>query len=431
MGASRSRHGRRARAPPRSPRSASTRASTTCCTSRPCRSRPPRSSERRRPFRSGDPDVTMMTLARKASKATLTPLGWPARRRRGDVVVLLYHRVGPGVSEIELAPDVFERQLQDLVATERVLTLDDVLAGDPDGGVVVTFDDGYRDFHRRRCCRCCVKHRVPATLYLATGLVANGVGTPSPDALTWTQLREAVDTGLVTIGSHTHGHADLRRRTRREPETEMRRSKELIEDHLGTACEHFAYPWAVGVGRRRPRGAAPVPHARRSMRGGRTAPGGSTRTGSAACRSCGATAGSSSAARFVGSSIRRPGSTGRSGADRGGGRERRPRVAHVATVDLTPRGSCCSRSCARCGTPGFDVTTISAPGPWVADSRPRASGTSRGPTRRGRGTRAPTPSRSASCSRSSGASASTWCTRTTRSPASWGASRHAWPASRT
>ena len=53
--------------------------------------------------------MTMMTLARKASKATLTPLGWPARRRPGDVVVLLYHRVGPARSEIELAPDVFEQ----------------------------------------------------------------------------------------------------------------------------------------------------------------------------------------------------------------------------------------------------------------------------------------------------------------------------------
>jgi hypothetical protein len=26
----------------------------------------------------------------------------------------------------------------------------------------------------------------------------------------------------------------------------MQRSKELIEERLGTACEHFAYPWAVG-----------------------------------------------------------------------------------------------------------------------------------------------------------------------------------------
>ena len=175
----------------------------------------------------------------------VTPLGWPARRRRGDVVVLLYHRVGRGISEIELAPEVLEHQLQDLVATERVLTVDDILTGDPEGGVVVTFDDGYRDFYDEAL-PLLAKYRVPATLYLATGLVANGAGTPPTDALTWNQIREAVGTGLVTIGSHTHGHVDLSRATEAEAESEMRRSKELIEDRLQTPCEHFAYPWAVG-----------------------------------------------------------------------------------------------------------------------------------------------------------------------------------------
>jgi peptidoglycan/xylan/chitin deacetylase (PgdA/CDA1 family) len=73
-----------------------------------------------------------------------------------------------------------------------------------------------------------------------------GSGDQSPDALTWTQLREAVDTGLVTLGSHTHGHIDLSRSTEAAAEAEMRRSKELIEHRVGTPCDHFAYPWAVG-----------------------------------------------------------------------------------------------------------------------------------------------------------------------------------------
>jgi peptidoglycan/xylan/chitin deacetylase (PgdA/CDA1 family) len=175
----------------------------------------------------------------------VTPLGWPARRRRGDVVVLLYHRVGRGISEIELTAEVLEHQLQDLVATERVLTVDDILTGDPEGGVIVTFDDGYRDFYDEAL-PLLTKYRVPATLYLATGLVANGSATRPSDALTWNQLREAVGTGLVTIGSHTHGHMDLSRATEAEAESEMRRSKELIEGHLQTPCQHFAYPWAVG-----------------------------------------------------------------------------------------------------------------------------------------------------------------------------------------
>lgn len=175
----------------------------------------------------------------------VTPLGSAGRRRPGDFVVLLYHRVGAAGSEIELPVDVFERQLRDLVANERVTTLDDALTGANGGGVVVTFDDGYRDFHEV-VLPLLVKHGVPALLYLATGLVANGAGTPSRDALTWTQLREAADTGLVVVGSHTHGHADLSKTTAAQAEDEMRRSKHLIEDRLGMACEHFAYPWAVG-----------------------------------------------------------------------------------------------------------------------------------------------------------------------------------------
>jgi len=171
-------------------------------------------------------------------------MGLPARRRPGDVVILLYHRIGPSRSEIEVDADVFESHLEDLAANEHVLTLDEALVG-TEGGVVVTFDDGYRDFHNAAL-PLLVKHRVPAVLYLATSLVANGDGEASRDALTWTQLREAADSGLVTIGSHTHDHADLSKATEGESEDEMRRSKELIEDHLGTACTHFAYPWSVG-----------------------------------------------------------------------------------------------------------------------------------------------------------------------------------------
>lgn len=179
-------------------------------------------------------------IARRASKAALLPFGLADRRRPGDVVVLLYHRVGPSRSEIELPAEALGQQLHELATRERVLTLEDAVA-DGHGGVVVTFDDGTPDFHGT-VLPLLVEHRVPVHLYLATGLVANDAG----DGLTWSQLSEAVSTGLVAVGSHTHSHADLSRANERDAEEEMRRSKELIEDRLGTPCDHFAYPWAVG-----------------------------------------------------------------------------------------------------------------------------------------------------------------------------------------
>ena len=185
-------------------------------------------------------------LARKGAKAVVLPLGLSGRRRPGDVSILAYHRVGEGQREIDLPRRSFDDQLAYLSAHEgkSVRTLDDALSH-PDGGVVLTFDDGYRDFVDY-VLPLLTTYRVPATLYLATGLVDDG-GTPvKPAPLTWSLLREAVSTDLVTIGSHTHDHVNLSRATDEEAEWEMRRSKELIEDHIQAPCRHFAYPWGVG-----------------------------------------------------------------------------------------------------------------------------------------------------------------------------------------
>jgi peptidoglycan/xylan/chitin deacetylase (PgdA/CDA1 family) len=80
-------------------------------------------------------------------------------------------------------------------------------------------------------------------LFLATGLIEDRAF--HRDRMTWPDLADAVGTGLVTIGSHTHNHVDLARVDRRTAEEEMRRSKGLIEDRLGVTCEDFAYPWSV------------------------------------------------------------------------------------------------------------------------------------------------------------------------------------------
>jgi peptidoglycan/xylan/chitin deacetylase (PgdA/CDA1 family) len=180
------------------------------------------------------------TLARRATKVAVAPAGLVTRRRPGDLVVLLYHRVSGGPSEIDLTPTDFERHVAYLAMGDHVVSLDRALTGAGEGGVVLTFDDGTPDFHET-VLPALARYRVPATLYLATGLVNGGGG-----GLSWSQLGEAVGTGLVTIGSHTHSHADLRGLDGPTCEEELRRSKGLIEDRLGVACRHFAYPWAVG-----------------------------------------------------------------------------------------------------------------------------------------------------------------------------------------
>ncbi len=184
------------------------------------------------------------TMIRRAAKAAVLPLGLKDRRGPGDVVILLYHRVGAGGREIDLPVSAFTSQLADLQARERVLTLDEAVSGGNGGGIVLTFDDGYRDFHEH-VVPLLVQFKMPAVLYLASGLVAGERSAPDGHALTWSQLREAVSTGLVEVGAHTHSHVNLARAGWVEAEAEIRGCKELIEDRLGVECRHFAYPWCV------------------------------------------------------------------------------------------------------------------------------------------------------------------------------------------
>jgi peptidoglycan/xylan/chitin deacetylase (PgdA/CDA1 family) len=189
--------------------------------------------------------VTASSVARKAIKAAVLPAGPLFRRRAGDVVILTYHALGDSAREVDLPVSAFAGQLATLAERETVVTLDQAvtaLRSRGAGGVVVTFDDGTRDFHEHAL-PLLQRYRVPAILYLATGGVAEGAAANGD--LTWGHLREAVATGLVSIGSHTHSHADLSKAGEEESAVEMRRAAELVEDRLGVPCRHFAYPWGV------------------------------------------------------------------------------------------------------------------------------------------------------------------------------------------
>lgn len=184
-----------------------------------------------------------VTVARKAAKTAVLPLGLPGRRPE-DLVILLYHRVGEGSREVDVGARAFERQMAALSLRENVLTIDDALRPGAPGGVAVTFDDGFRDF-REHALPALVRHGIPAVLYLTTGWVREEMRPRAGERnLSWADLRDALATGLVTVGAHTHSHPQLSRSGEREAEQEMRRSKELIEDRLGVECRHFAYPYS-------------------------------------------------------------------------------------------------------------------------------------------------------------------------------------------
>lgn len=179
----------------------------------------------------------------------LRGLATGSRNRRG-IVVLAYHRVGGGsASEIDLDPVQFADHLAYIGA--RAARLGDALTAldgaPPDGPdpIVVTFDDGTADVVEHAV-PLLVEAKVPALLYLATSFVDRAGEAPmGGTCLSWAALADAVATGYLEIGSHTHEHVLLDRLDPAAARADLDRSIGLIEDRLGVHPDDFAYPKAM------------------------------------------------------------------------------------------------------------------------------------------------------------------------------------------
>jgi peptidoglycan/xylan/chitin deacetylase (PgdA/CDA1 family) len=191
-----------------------------------------------------------VSAARTAVKVTSAAVD-TVRRPAPGLVVLIYHRVGRRTSvEVDLPTSLFAEQMACLRATADVVTLGDGLARLTNVSprtpmVAVTFDDGTADF-AEVAVPVLVEHQVPVTLYVATEFVDEGRDFPDDGVPTsWAALRDAVSTGFVEVGSHTHAHALLDRLAPALVDDELDRSIDLIGEHVGVRAAHFAYPKAV------------------------------------------------------------------------------------------------------------------------------------------------------------------------------------------
>ena len=197
-------------------------------------------------------DIVLKQLARTTLKPVAAAFD-TARPPAAGITILIYHRVGADSGgQVDLGVAMFDDQMAELAAAGNVISLDqavELLASgatlDHDS-VVITFDDGTPDVVDFAL-PVLERHALPMTLYLATSFIEDGLGfwDPLDQPLSWTAAQEAVSTGLVTIGSHTHTHALLDRLAPAEIADERDRSIDLIGSRLEVQARHFAYPKAL------------------------------------------------------------------------------------------------------------------------------------------------------------------------------------------
>jgi peptidoglycan/xylan/chitin deacetylase (PgdA/CDA1 family) len=172
------------------------------------------------------------------------------------MTILCYHSVDPAwESPLASRPAEFEAHCRWLARHRTVVPLGEA-AGRldrsgrlPSGLAAITFDDGFTGVleHALPVLR---RHGLPATVFLVAqtltddGLSPVWVRTPPPwplTTLTLDQVLELRDAG-VDLQSHSWAHRDLVELGYDACVEDLRTSKELLEDLLGAAVSHLAYP---------------------------------------------------------------------------------------------------------------------------------------------------------------------------------------------
>jgi peptidoglycan/xylan/chitin deacetylase (PgdA/CDA1 family) len=170
------------------------------------------------------------------------------------VPVLMYHEIAERWetnSRLAVSPTRFAAQLGYLrsagftAITGAELTA--ALAAGPGRlparPVVLTFDDGYADFHHRAM-PLLDAHGFTATLFVTTGWEQDAdMRRAAPGRmLNRTQLAEAAAAG-IEIGAHTRSHPQLDQLPDPLVRDELCTSKRWLEDRIGLAVPGLAYPF--------------------------------------------------------------------------------------------------------------------------------------------------------------------------------------------
>jgi peptidoglycan/xylan/chitin deacetylase (PgdA/CDA1 family) len=155
----------------------------------------------------------------------------------------MYHyiRVNPNPKDqlgfgLSVTPADFDAQMNHMAKLGyRSITLSDLdNPANHDGKTfVITFDDGYADFHDVAI-PIMQKYGFKGTCYIITGLVGY------PSFMSWVQVVDSVKQGM-TVGSHTINHPNLPTLKAATLRQEVSQSRTILES-MGLPVSDFCYP---------------------------------------------------------------------------------------------------------------------------------------------------------------------------------------------
>jgi peptidoglycan/xylan/chitin deacetylase (PgdA/CDA1 family) len=111
----------------------------------------------------------------------------------------------------------------------------------PKNSVVITIDDGWKTM-KTIALPILKKYGFKATLFVYTDLIRS---EPNNVTLSWNEIKEMVDEGIIDVQSHTVSHTDLTMLSEESLEKELAASQRMIQEKLGLNVTSIAYPYGT------------------------------------------------------------------------------------------------------------------------------------------------------------------------------------------
>ncbi len=189
---------------------------------------------------------------------------WWRRPVKNGLPILTYHKVGDYPKGSRLKPlwvtaKQFREQMEYVKRNGyTTLTFSELRAIDagekpmPEKPLLVTFDDGYANNYELAY-PILKELGLKANIFLVHDTLEgknawhNPATEPQIPMLTWAQVKEMQDSGVVEFGSHTMSHKNLARIPLDDARRELTESKIRLEQRLGREMVGFAYPYGAGA----------------------------------------------------------------------------------------------------------------------------------------------------------------------------------------
>jgi len=172
------------------------------------------------------------------------------------IPILLYHRFGPAVADsMTVTTKVFESHLKYLKANGyTIISLRQLVdyclrkgPPPPPKAAVIVADDGHKSVYTDMF-PLIKKYNIPVTLFIYPSAISK-----ASYAMTWNQLREIKESGLIDFQSHSYWHPNFKQDQKKlgpdeyekSVEMQLKQSKAKLEKELGIHVDMLAWPFGI------------------------------------------------------------------------------------------------------------------------------------------------------------------------------------------